>query len=364
MNNIIDYIKDEKITYVCDTKLGFLLVKTQNFLLKDKFAMFDLDGTLISNNSGKKFFNAANDWKLRDNVKITLQKYNKSNYSIIIISNQTGLGNNDNRREMFIERLNNIISELQVPICFLAAIRNNILKKPSPTVYNKIILKSKRPKKVFYCGDAAGRASDFSDSDIKFAMNNMIKFYLPEYIFGWDKSATYPDIQFKQLEIDTNEFQYKQLYKKELILMIGFPASGKSTIADILCKYYGFKIISNDIHKGFFVKLLNEYISNGYNIVIDNTNLSIESRKNIITPVRNRGYNIRAFVMDTTYDQCIHNNFYRAYTTKRELIPLSAYRFMKNKFEYPNKSEGIDSVEKIKYNFLNTFEYTYFFPTS
>jgi bifunctional polynucleotide phosphatase/kinase len=364
MNNIIDCIKDEKNTHICDTKLGVLLVRTENFLLKDKFAMFDLDGTIISNRSGKKFFNAVDDWKLRDNVKVTLQKYNKSDYSIIIISNQTGLWNNDSRREMFISRLHDIISELQVPICFLASIKCNILKKPSPAIYNKIILKLKIPKKVFYCGDAAGRTSDFSDSDIKFAMNNLIKFYLPEHIFGWDKNATYPDIQFKQLEFNTHEFQYKRLYKKELILMIGFPASGKSTIVDILHKFHGFTVASNDIHKRFFVNMLDKYINSGDDIVIDNTNLSRESREKIIIPARNRGYNIRAFVMDTTYDQCIHNNFYRSYTTKRELIPLSAYRFMKNKFEYPNKSEDIDSVEKIKHIFLNTFEYTHFFPES
>ena len=68
--------------------------------------------------------------------------------------------------------------------------------------------------------------------------------------------------------------------------------------------------------------------------------------------------------MESTYDQCIHNNFYRAYTTDRELISLSAYKFMKNKFIYPTKNEGIDCIEKIEHDFVNTFEYSYFFPTA
>jgi predicted kinase len=146
--------------------------------------------------------------------------------------------------------------------------------------------------------------------------------------------------------------------------MVGFPASGKSTVSNILNKYYGFKIVSNDINKRHFGKLFNEYMTNDYDIVVDNTNLSADSRKKIIDQARDKGYNIRAFVMDITYDQAIHNNFYRAYTTNRQLIPLSAYQFMKNKLDYPNKCEGIDNVEKINHNFLNTFEYIYFFPTS
>jgi bifunctional polynucleotide phosphatase/kinase len=362
MNHIIDCIKDpDTCNYY---KEGLLHIKTPDFEFADKFAIFDLDETLISNSSGRRFFISVDDWVIRDNVKDTLKKYSVAGYSIIIISNQTGLSHNINRRDMFIKRLDNIIHKLDVPICFLAATSANIFKKPSPAIYNKILRKIKKPSKVFYCGDAAGRESDFSDSDIKFAMNAFIRFYLPEHIFGWNKNAKSGDIRFKRLEQDTHEFQYTKKYDKELILMIGFPASGKSTISNMLYKYHGFKNVSNDIHKKYFNKFFNECMDNNYNIVIDNTNLSIDSRKKIIYPAKKNGYKIRAFVMDSPYDQCIHNNFYRAYTTDRELIPLSAYKFMKNKFNYPTQNEGIDSIEKIKHSFVNTLEYTYFFPTN
>ena len=82
MDTIINYIKDEKVTQVCNTSLGFLLVKTENFEFKNKFAIFDLDGTLIVNSSKKRFFVSVDDWKLRHNVKQTLKKYNESGYSI------------------------------------------------------------------------------------------------------------------------------------------------------------------------------------------------------------------------------------------------------------------------------------------
>lgn len=42
-------------------------------------------------------------------------------------------------------------------------------------------------KKSYYCGDAAGRKEkghkDHSDSDLKFARNVGLNFYLPEQIF-------------------------------------------------------------------------------------------------------------------------------------------------------------------------------------
>ena len=39
------------------------------------------------------------------------------------------------------------------------------------------------PKYTFYCGDAAGRIGDFSDSDKEFAKNAGIPFITPEEIF-------------------------------------------------------------------------------------------------------------------------------------------------------------------------------------
>lgn len=38
----------------------------------------------------------------------------------------------------------------------------------------------------FYCGDAAGRkgpVKDFTDSDLKFALNLKLKFYTPDQLF-------------------------------------------------------------------------------------------------------------------------------------------------------------------------------------
>lgn len=48
-------------------------------------------------------------------------------------------------------------------------------------------------KKSFYCGDAAGRKDgkkkDFSDSDLKFALNVGVKFLTPQNLFLGDKKT-------------------------------------------------------------------------------------------------------------------------------------------------------------------------------
>ena len=72
-------------------------------------------------------------------------------------------------------------------------------RKPAVGMWNYLqdkLSKGKATKldieKSFYCGDAAGRPktattkADFSDSDIKFALNLGLKFKLPEDVFTKD----------------------------------------------------------------------------------------------------------------------------------------------------------------------------------
>ena len=265
---------------------------------------------------------------------------------------------------MFCERLDDIINDLNVPLVFLAALSNNIFKKPSPAFYNKILLKICNPKEVFYCGDAAGRDEDFSNSDLLFSVNCLIKFYTPENLFKLKNTKhDVPRISRKILKFNSGkEFKYVNKFEKELILMFGFPASGKSTIANILSNYHNFVLLSNDIHKHKFKKLLIEHLSNNNKIVIDNTNLSINSRKQIIDVANKFNYKIRCFAMETSYNDSMHNNYYRAYVSDRELISSTAYKFMKKNYSLPTTLEGIDKIEAVSHNFTNTFEYTYYFP--
>ena len=83
---------------------------------------------------------------------------------------------------------------------FLAATHSDIYRKPALGMWDHFNekLNGKVPvskDESFYCGDAAGRpktsvkGKDFSDSDIKFAINASLPFKLPEEVFLDDKNA-------------------------------------------------------------------------------------------------------------------------------------------------------------------------------
>ena len=72
-----------------------------------------------------------------------------------------------------------------IPMLFLAATASDEYRKPALGMWNHLFPKNSPhtyEKKSFYCGDAAGRpasagkSKDFSDSDLKFALNIGIPF--------------------------------------------------------------------------------------------------------------------------------------------------------------------------------------------
>lgn len=102
----------------------------------------------------------------------------------------------------------------------------------------------------FFCGDAAGResldANDFSDTDLKYAINCKLNFYLPEQIFENKIVAPLedpPKWQFTQ-HLETNKDRFEKQFDVEswtssgkpscLVMMVGPSSSGKSTLCKTL----------------------------------------------------------------------------------------------------------------------------------
>jgi bifunctional polynucleotide phosphatase/kinase len=88
---------------------------------------------------------------------------------------------------------------------FIAALRSDRYRKPSIGIWEHLrdqLFKgfSIDIKGSFYCGDAAGRPKtatrpkDFSDSDIKFALNVGLAFKTPEELFLGQKEKL-PSVQ-------------------------------------------------------------------------------------------------------------------------------------------------------------------------
>lgn len=329
---------------------------TSKFKYTNKIAMFDLDSTLVEKKSGKhkKMPIDENDWIfLYDNVAKKIRELEKNGYTIIINSNQSGLDGNSFKQEQWKKKLEMICSELKVEIRIFCSTGKNRYRKPSSLFFREIVKNNDISKaESFYCGDACGRKGDHSDCDLKFAINCELKFYTPEELFKNEKSE-FPQIKYCDFgtakQFDFTKFTPQE---KEMIIMIGYPASGKSYVATELNRLYNYDIINRDTlkTKEKCIAKATEYLSKNKCIIIDNTNPSKEDRKQFIDIAKKHGYKIRAIHMMTSYELSMHRSHYRNIKTdgKTAPIPEVVYRIYRKNFVEPDMSEGISEIIEIE----------------
>ena len=162
------------------------IIVTYDFNPDDRpTAAFDLDYTIIKTKSRKKFPLDKDDWLyLYDHTDSFLRTLSKT-HNIAIFSNQAGLKKTI-KKEAFIEKIVNIIKDLSIPIKIYVSLKNEFFRKPLTGLWK--LYKSLRTNNIentddFYCGDAAGRKGDFSDTDFMFSQNIGVKFHTPEQLF-------------------------------------------------------------------------------------------------------------------------------------------------------------------------------------
>jgi len=142
---------------------------------------------------------------------------------------------------------------------------------------------------------------------------------------------------------------------KKLILLVGMPASGKSTLAAKLIakgfsclnadsireELYGDAILQGDPAEVFkiFFERLEELLKADSDIVVDNTNLKFQHRKQIIDKAKGFGYaDIELWFLDMPFALCAARNGER-----ERRIPDDALKNMFSIFERegrPKRSEG------------------------
>ncbi len=330
----------------------YVEIISNDFKLKNNIAFFDLDFTLIRPKNGKKFpSDQETDWEfMYQNIKQILDNYIKNDYCILIISNQKKLGDKD--LNGWVKKIESIIKLLKIPIKVYASIEDNIYRKPNLGFFN--FVKSKiNLDKSFFCGDALGRDGDYSDTDLKFALNAGLKIFSPENIFLNDNTpvcniidyAKYFDFNIKNKL--PNKIKYD--HDKDVIIMVGYPGSGKSTFVNKYLLKEDYHVLSLDSLKTKS-KLLKEYenlLKLNKKIVIDNTSPTKESRKILIDLARIYNYNIRCLHMKTTENHALHNNMYRYLYKNSNKVPIVVYRTYSKNFEKPTISEGFYEVSEI-----------------
>lgn len=335
---------------------------------------FDLDDTLISFKSKD----------ILSNVKEILCKLYE-NYDIIIFSNQKGIKLNKITHDFIHKIINDIEENFDINVSIFYSTSDDVYRKPMIGMYNlckQIYDKNNIPCKfIYYCGDACGRPKDFSISDLYFANNCEIPFKTPEDIFGGtiDKNIStkyksfttlYKNDIYKEGKLISNfKVDFEELdkilnydFSNSIILLIGPPGSGKSTISKKLNDKYNYPVINNDsfkapAHINKYFRKINKEKYDG--IIIDNTNYSLKNRELI----KNKCNKLKVIYVHINIEKnlSIHLSKYREMFTNKH-IPLVAIHTYYKRLEIPLESEydELITIDKPIFN-GNNYNYNYRF---
>ncbi|XP_067939275.1 bifunctional polynucleotide phosphatase/kinase-like isoform X3 [Watersipora subatra] len=215
-----------------------------------KIAGFDMDGTLIITASGAKWPKNRDDWKfIYPEVPEKLRRLHKEGFKLIIFTNQGGIATGTVKPVDVKHKIEAIISSVGVPMqAFIAGCKRGIFRKPLPGMWKEATdSKNNSGEAVsltdcIYVGDAAGRIAnwspgrkkDFSISDRLFAINCGVPFSTPEAFFLGKKEGDFAMPEFSPADALKNSSLLMPSSAKlcadmqELIIMVGFPGSGKS----------------------------------------------------------------------------------------------------------------------------------------
>ncbi|XP_069551502.1 bifunctional polynucleotide phosphatase/kinase [Brachyistius frenatus] len=354
----------------------------------EKVAGFDIDGCIITTKSGKVFPTAPDDWKiLFPEIQPRLASLLKKGYKVVFFTNQLGIAKGKLRPEVFKSKVEDILATLQLPVQVFVAAGPGIYRKPVLGMWNHLCDKANDDVTVdktqsFYVGDAAGRPEnwapgkkkkDFSCSDRLFALNIGLQFHTPEeYFLGW-KSAPYNLPQFDPRKLDSTARLYDPpsasltSSRTEVIVAVGFPASGKSTFFHTHIVPKGYVYINRDTLGSWqkCVSACQRAVKEGRSVAVDNTNPDSESRTRYVDVAKAAGVSCRCFLFTASLEQAKHNNRFREMApsdSKHAKVNDMFFHSYKKHFVAPTLSEGFSEILHIHFvpNFTDSQSETLF----
>ncbi len=308
-----------------------ILIKSKPIINNKRFAIFDVDWTLIKPKDGRKFPQNVDDWQwLRKSVPETVRKFFVDGFEIIFLTDQS--------KPWKVTMIENVISVLAVDVTCLIAM-NKAFHKPNPAFFLENFSNMYDSDSSFFVGDAAGREGDWSRNDIDVAARIGVKFYTPEEVFPLFKEE---------------EPVIRGGVEQEVLIMVGYPASGKTTVAREMQEKYGYAHIDGDVFKTApkMLKEAEKYVgsplpSGAYrSVIFDATNGTKERRKLYIDFARKHNLRVRCLWKTTPIDLSMEQNRERQKQGGPKVPDVVFYTYRK-RFEEPNGSEEGCVVEKI-----------------
>ncbi|ELR14356.1 DNA 3'phosphatase [Acanthamoeba castellanii str. Neff] len=381
-----------RISYATPPKMRWTCVEGTLFVLNGvdvkpsaKIASFDMDSTLIVTKSGRVFPQSRTDWQwMYSSIPDALRRLHRSGFKIVIFTNQGGIKKSEAKADEIKGKIWDLWEDLGVPIQAFIAGGGDSWRKPSTDMWDFMCRHCNGGVAVdmessFYCGDAAGRSADptqgrpkrdFSCGDRKFAANIGVNFHTPEAYFLKQKEAEFEwgGVNPKSLYLAAQKHSLIEGVKgksvkvasdtQELVVFVGFPASGKSTFAERYFVPEGYVRVNQDMlkSKDRCLRACAQALDEGSSVVIDNTNPSPAVRAEYLALAKKRGLPARCFYFATSKDVAKHLNHFRERLTdgERRHVPDMGYNIYAKNFKEPKPSEGFTEVKKI--NFVPRFD--------
>jgi len=258
---------------------------------------------------------------LRPSVPDVIRRLAKD-HQIVIVTDQS--------KRWKLDQITAVIAELGLT-AHLTIIIGVQTQKPDPTLFRRIFPKFDK-NKAFYVGDAAGRPGDWSDKDRKFAAAIDVQFLVPEAVF--------PLLPLLPLPVSPQ--QLPPANHKEVVIMVGYPASGKTTIAKGLHGYY---YVDGDKLKtaAAMIRDAKDHVAE-QSIVFDSTAGTKAKRAEFVNFAATYDRPIRVFWVQTSLEDSMERNRERAAHGGPRIPDVAFYVYRKN-FEPPTSAEGFQVVK-------------------
>ncbi|MCP9266365.1 Bifunctional polynucleotide phosphatase kinase [Dirofilaria immitis] len=258
-------------------------------------AGFDFDGTVVVTKSGKTFPEDEYDWKFS---VIPYHKYWPK------LPEETG----SQDRDAFCRKMEKVCQQIRLPIQVFVSLGTLRYRKPYIGMWNYFESHgnggiSINRESSFYVGDAAGRIQ-----------TNQVE--VEDYTLPSFSPSPSMDEKISLFEPENTPVPGNGL---EVLIFVGYPGCGKSTLAHKLASEYGYGIVNRDTLK----------------------------TKRYISLAKSCGAALRCFLFNCTLEQAAHNCKYRA------IVDTSEKHLEIGRME-PKLSEGFSSIVKV--NFVPEFD--------
>lgn len=377
-------IVDISADYLCTEKGPFLVYQGPDWLNGASssvgLACFDFDGTIIATASGRTFYTNRKDWRWTfSGTPMRLKKLSENGTPIVIVSNQNGIDKGKVDRREVEGRFLDVINQAGITNILALFIPGEEGRKPDPRAWSFIAEQVKQAgleadlASSFFVGDAAGRPAawngdkktkkDFSCTDRKFAANAGLRFLTPEEFFLGASPAKFDWGSIDPAALLRATAQLDPLHdisprpllpsppRQELILLVGPPASGKSSLYQRVFQPAGYVHVSRDIlgtqpkcHRAVV-----DAFDAGKSVVVDNTSPSLAGRLEYISLAQSRSIPVRCLRFIVDLPLAHHLNAFRAKTSDRPKVPAIGFNMYKSHFAEPCLEEGFQDILPITF---------------